>query len=238
MRPRLPLSRRKFLTTAGGASIASGIWAGFGFKLPNKPIGLNEKLNLGIIGTANRAAANIAGLREENLVAICDVDENFLGSLGQKLPAAKQYIDFRDLIEKENLDGIVISTADHTHAPAALQAIDAGLHVYCEKPLSHTVEESRLIAKAAKGKKIVTQLGTQIHSHDNYRRVVEMVQSGVIGVVNGAHAWVGKAWGGHQELGPSLRDALRSNGPVLIEVPIPNLVPPFQISPPGMVRRP
>ena len=169
-------------------------------------MGANKKLDLGVIGTANRAAANIAGLGAENLVAICDVDENYLGALGEKLPGAKRYTDFRQLIDKESLDGVIVSTADHTHAPATLAALDAGLHVYCEKPLTHTVEEARRVAESAAKNKRVTQLGTQIHAHDNYRRVVELIQDGAIGAVTEAHAWVGKAWGGSKELkddGPS-----------------------------------
>ncbi len=197
---RTSLTRRGFIRRAGALAGGLGLWGGLPFPSRSGPLGANARLDLGVIGTANRAAANIAGLGTENLVALCDVDENFLGALGEKLPGAKRYTDFRKLIEKEHLDGVIVSTADHTHAPATLAALDAGLHVYCEKPLAHTVEEARLVAEAAAKKKVVTQLGTQIHSHDNYRRVVELIQSGAIGSVTEAHAWVGKAWGGRTEL--------------------------------------
>ena len=90
----------------------------------------------------------------------------------------------------------MIATADHNHAPATIRGINAGLHCYCEKPLTHTVQEARIIAEAAKAKGVVTQMGTQIHAGNNYRRVVEIVQSGAIGDINEVHVWVGKGWGG------------------------------------------
>jgi hypothetical protein len=98
--------------------------------------------------------------------------------------------------EADNIDAVVVATADHNHAPASIRAIRAGKHVYCEKPLTHTVHESRVIAEAAKKHGVATQLGTQIHAGDNYRRVVEVIQSGAIGDVTKVHVWVGKAWGG------------------------------------------
>ena len=98
--------------------------------------------------------------------------------------------------EADRADAIVIATADHNHAPASIRAINAGLHVYCEKPLTHTVAEARLIAEAAKAKGLATQMGTQIHAGSNYRRVVEIIQAGTIGDVTEVHVWVGKGWGG------------------------------------------
>ena len=98
--------------------------------------------------------------------------------------------------ESDKADGIVIATSDHHHAPASIRAINAGLHVYCEKPLTHTVKEARIIAEAAKAKGLATQMGTQIHAEPNYRRVVEIVRAGVIGDIKEVHVWVGKSWGG------------------------------------------
>ena len=98
--------------------------------------------------------------------------------------------------EGDKIDAVVVGTTDHHHAPASLRAIRAGKHVYCEKPLTHTVHESRVIAEAAKEHGVATQLGTQIHAGDNYRRVVEIVQSGALGDVTEVHVWVGKGWGG------------------------------------------
>ena len=158
----------------------------------------NEKLNIACIGTANRAAANIADISGERLVALCDVDRNYLDRAGQQFPEARKYADFREMLDREvgKIDAVVVATADHTHAPATIRAIRQGLHVYCEKPLTHTVEEARIVAAAAKQHGVATQMGTQIHAGENYRRVVEIVQSGAIGDVQEVHVWVGKGWGG------------------------------------------
>lgn len=94
--------------------------------------------------------------------------------------------------EGDRIDAVVIGTADHHHAPASIRAIRAGKHVYCEKPLTHTVFEARLIAKAAAEKGVATQLGTQIHAENNYRRVVEIIRAGVIGDVTEAYCGSGK----------------------------------------------
>jgi predicted dehydrogenase len=156
----------------------------------------NEQLDIACIGVANRAAANLGGVSSQNIVALCDVDENYLGAAGEKFPRASRYVDYREMLERERLDAVVVSTADHTHAPATLMALDLGLDVYCEKPLTHSVVEARRVAERARSRRAVTQMGTQIHATDNYRRVVELVQSGAIGDVHTCHAWVGKAWGG------------------------------------------
>ncbi|MAP09277.1 MAG: oxidoreductase, partial [Rhodopirellula sp.] len=156
----------------------------------------NRPLNLAVIGIANRGASNVAGVQSQNLTALCDVDENYLKDAGKRFPKAKLYRDYREMLREENdLDGVVISTPDHHHAPATIRAIEKGLHVYCEKPLTHTVAEARAIRMAAKEAGVVTQMGTQIHAGANYRRVVEMIQDGVIGNVTRVHVWVGKGWG-------------------------------------------
>ncbi|WP_236625348.1 Gfo/Idh/MocA family protein [Rhodopirellula baltica] len=156
----------------------------------------NRPLNLAVIGVANRGSANLAGVQSQNLTALCDVDENYLKDAGKRFPKAKLYRDYREMLREENdLDGVVISTPDHHHAPATIRAIEKGLHVYCEKPLTHTVAEARAIRMAAKEAGVVTQMGTQIHAGANYRRVVEMIQDGVIGNVTRVHVWVGKGWG-------------------------------------------
>ncbi len=189
--------RRDFLrvSAAGAAAISSGVWSQLDAQDSTSP---NEKLNIGCVGTANRAAADIGGVQGENIVAICDVDKNYLTRASQKFPNARKYADYREMIAKEadKLDAVVVGTADHSHAPASIRAIRAGLHVYCEKPLTHTVQEARIIAEAAKKQGLATQMGTQIHAGDNYRRVVEVIQSGAIGDVTEVHVWVGKAWGG------------------------------------------
>ncbi len=188
------LSRRRFLQTASASLglLGLGVHGSLAAKESSSP---NEKIRLGIIGTANRARANIDGVKGESIAAICDVDGNYLDKMQKDFPAAKPFKDFRKLLEIKELDAVVVSTADHTHAPATYWAMQQGKHAYCEKPLTHTVTEARMLAKLAAEKKLATQMGTQIHAGDNYRRVVELIQAGAIGNIKEVHTWVGKGWG-------------------------------------------
>jgi len=158
---------------------------------------LNRKLNIAVIGVGGRGGSNLAEVgKTENIVAICDVADAALNSAQKKFPDAKRFKDFRQLyeIEKE-FDSVVVSTSEHTHAFATLPALKLGKHVYCEKPLTYNIWEARKIREAAARAKVATQMGTQIHAGNNYRRVVELVQTGAIGPVRGVHVWVGRAWG-------------------------------------------
>jgi predicted dehydrogenase len=154
----------------------------------------NEKLNIGVVGTAGRAQGNIEGVQGENIVAVCDIDDNLLGLASKHFPKAKTYSDFREMLEAGGLDAVVVSTADHVHAPATAMALRMGKHVYCEKPLTHSVHEARVVAELAAKAKVATQMGTQIHAQDNYRRVVELVRAGAIGPIRECHVWCGKSW--------------------------------------------
>lgn len=189
------LPRRDFLRSTGTAVLATGVWSEVSAQASTAA---NEKLNLLCVGTANRAASDIEGVDQENIVGLCDVDQNYLDRAAAKFPSARTYNDYREMIsaESDRADAIVIATADHNHAPATIRAINAGLHCYCEKPLTHTIHEARLIAQAAARKGVVTQMGTQIHAGSNYRRVVELVRAGSIGDIHEVHVWVGKGWGG------------------------------------------
>ncbi|MEZ5952329.1 MAG: Gfo/Idh/MocA family oxidoreductase [Planctomycetaceae bacterium] len=190
-------NRRDFLksASAGAAAISAGVWTGGSLKASNSAL---QKLNIACIGTANRAAADIAGVQGENIVALVDVDKDYLDRKLTEFPGARSYRDYREMLvaEKGKIDAVVIGTTDHHHAPATIRAIRSGLHVYCEKPLTHTVHEARVIAQAAQEHGVATQLGTQIHAGENYRRVVEIIQAGTIGDVTEVHVWVGKGWGG------------------------------------------
>ena len=190
-------NRREFLktTSLATAALAVGTHSSLTLAQSTSP---NEKLNIACIGTANRAAANIGGVAGENIVALCDIDETYLNSAKAKHPEARTYIDYREMLEAEadKIDAVVVATADHHHAPASMRALRAGKHVYCEKPLAHTVREARLMATEAKKQGVATQMGTQIHAENNYRRVVEMVQAGAVGDVTEVHVWCGKGWGG------------------------------------------
>jgi predicted dehydrogenase len=156
-----------------------------------KPVSPNEKLNIGIIGVENRGRANTDGVMGENIVGLCDIDARYLGKASERFPKAKTYKDWRKLLEQKDVDAVVISTADQVHALAAVMAMKLGKHVYCEKPLAHSVHEARVVREtymACKGK-VATQMGTQIHATENYRRVVELIKGGAIGPVREAHVW-------------------------------------------------
>jgi predicted dehydrogenase len=127
---------------------------------------------------------------------LCDVNENNLNSAAANYPNARKVIDFRNVFDREKeFDAVVVSTTEHTHAFATLPALQLKEHVYCEKPLTQNVGEARIITEAAAKAGVATQMGTQIHGMPNYRRVVELIQSGAIGDVSEAHVWVGRAWG-------------------------------------------
>jgi predicted dehydrogenase len=189
------LNRRRFLYSSALATAAAlGPRAIAAPK--RRELSPNEKLNIAVIGAGGRGATDIAELSTENIVALCDVNEKHLDAAAAKLPNAKKYIDFRKLYdESKDFDAVVVATTEHTHAFAVLPALKLGKHVYCEKPLAHNVWECRLLAEEAAKAKVVTQMGTQMHATDNFRRVVELVQSGSIGPVRDAHVWVSRAWG-------------------------------------------
>lgn len=157
--------------------------------------GINERLNVAVIGPWNRGRASLHAMLKENVRAICDVEESYLQKAGEMAPRAEKFRDYRKLLETiHDLDGICVCTPDHTHAAPSIQAMRQGIHCYCEKPLAHNVQECRWMEKIAAEKKLVTQMGTQIHAGENYRQVVELVQSGAIGTVEEVHVWFGGSW--------------------------------------------
>jgi predicted dehydrogenase len=176
-------SRRKFLKSscAVGAGLLVSHLSG------SRVLGANERLNVGVIGVAGRGAADLAAVSSENIVALCDVDEDRLGAAAQNFPAAKKYVDYRQLVDHPQLDAVVVATPDHHHAPASIRALKRGLHVYCEKPLTHTVREARLMSELAARQKVATQMGTQNHEHPGYLRLVELIQRGVVGPIREVH---------------------------------------------------
>ncbi len=180
-------SRREFLERS--ALTGTSLWLAGSFAI-GQSRSPNEKLNIGIIGVHSRGAANMLAVATENIAALCDVDENYLAEAAAKYPQAKTYIDWRKLLDQDDLDAVMVSTTEHTHALASVGAMKRGKHVYCEKPLAHSVYEARVMRETCKQSKVATQMGTQIHATENYRRVVELVQSGAIGGVTEAHVWV------------------------------------------------
>ena len=186
------LDRRDLLKTV--ALAGAGLWIGGDSRSlaeENKSKSPNERLNLALIGCGGRARGVIAGMQGENFVALCDVDDKRAGATYQQYPQAKRFCDFRNLFDKmhQEIDAVVVCTPDHSHVYPSLMAMRLGKHCYCEKPLAHTVAEARAMIDAAREHNLVTQMGTQIHAGENYRRVVELVQSGAIGPVRDVHVW-------------------------------------------------
>jgi predicted dehydrogenase len=192
------MSRRHFLLSAAAAGAA-----GFGVRpslaFARKPAA-SERLRVGAIGIAGQGFGDVHAIERggAEIVALCDVHESRREVIEQRkrYPKAAFHADFRKMIDAGGLDAVLVATPDHNHVLPTLTALRAGLHVYCEKPLTHTVQEARLVAETAAKHKRVTQMGTQIHAGDNYRRVVELIQAEAIGPVREVHVWCAKDWGG------------------------------------------
>lgn len=197
--PAMHSSRRSFL--AGSA--AAGMFGSFGLsscaarpaRPPRDPA---SKARLLVIGCGNRGAENLASVAGEDLRWLCDVDRDVLAAAGKQHPGARCIEDFRTVLGDpaacRELDGVVVSTPDHTHYPAAMQALQQGLDVYCEKPLTRTVAQARRLLETAQANGCVTQMGIQIHANDNYRRVVEAIRGGAVGAVREVIVWCGTNW--------------------------------------------
>jgi predicted dehydrogenase len=200
-RPGEPLwSRRKFL--GASATAAAGLMV-----VPRHVVGATQKkkapsdtLNIACVGVGGMGFSDTRGVRSENIVALCDVDDEMVANLIRSAdlePAEKamyekatKYRDFRRMLEKEKgIDAITVTTPDHNHAVIAMAAIKLGKHVYVQKPLTHTIKEARLLAKAAKEAKVVTQMGNQGHSKEGARLICEWIWDGAIGNVFEVHCW-------------------------------------------------
>ena len=182
------VNRRQFLkstavTGAGLLILPSGSLLG-----ANAP---SNKLNVALIGAWGRGRAHHRSIATENVVALCDVDENNLAKAAEKFPKARHYFDWRKCLEQKDLDAVICSTTDHTHAFIANWALNRDLHIYCEKPLANTVEEARVVRATYLQKKhrLATQIGTQRHAKPNFERIRELVQDGAIGELTDAYAW-------------------------------------------------
>jgi predicted dehydrogenase len=184
-----PLSRRQFLRGAAMVSTAFAVVPGSVLGL-NGATSPNEKLNIAGIGVGGQGGEDIKQMASENIVALCDVDWNHAAHMFKKYTGAKPYKDYRKMLDEEkNIDAVVVGTPDHLHAFASMAAIKLGKHVYCEKPLTHSVWEARQLATAAREHKVATQMGNQGQASEETRRLCEMVWAGVIGPVREAHIW-------------------------------------------------
>jgi predicted dehydrogenase len=148
------------------------------------------KIRLAVIGCGGQGGSDLGNMAGEDIVALCDVDERRAAGSFTRFPKARRFKDFRRMFDAmaNEIDAVLVGTPDHIHAVASLAAIGHGKHVYCEKPLAHTVAEVRAMRRAALEKNVITQVGNQGHSSDSIRRFVEMVQSGAIGRVTEIHA--------------------------------------------------
>jgi predicted dehydrogenase len=193
MRRRMFL-KKSALAGAGLVVLKSGI-----LRAGQSP---NEKLNIAVIGVGGRGSDNMNSVKSENIVALCDVNEKTLGAAAKQFPEAKTYVDWRKCLEQKDIDAVVCSTTDHTHAFINVWAMNRGKHVYCEKPLANSVHEARVVRETyLKYKdKIATQMGTQIHASDNFRRVVELIKRGAIGSVKDCRVWCSRVPAGGEYL--------------------------------------
>ena len=184
------ISRRSFVggvaaTTAAFAVVPRHVLGG------PRHVPPSEKLNIAGIGVGGQGASDIASLASENIVALCDVDEARARNTFERHPKAKKYTDFRKMLEEQDkdIDAVVVATPDHTHAVATMAAIKMGKHVYCEKPLAHSVYEIRKVTEAAKEAKVATQMGNHGQASEGARVLQELIMDGAIGHVREIHGW-------------------------------------------------
>ena len=182
------IQRRQFLKSTAAAATGLTILPGgtlFGSNAPS------NKLNIALIGTWGRGGAHFRSISSENVVALCDVDENHLTGAVKKWPNAKTYVDWRKCLEQKDIDAVVCCTTDHTHAFVANWALNRDLHIYCEKPLANCVNEARVVKAKwlTKKNKLATQVGTQRHAKPNFNRVRELIIDGAVGELKHVYAW-------------------------------------------------
>ena len=190
------MKRRDFIkTAAAGAAfsiVPTGIISRPGRAAPS------DKLDIAMVGVGGRGRANLNGVKSENIVAMCDVHQERASESFLEYPKAKKYSDYRVMLDKEdkNIDAVVVSTPDHTHAVINMEAIRRGKHVYCEKPLAHSVWEVRQVTEAAREAGVATQMGNQGHSSEHIRLMCEWIWDGAIGDVTEVQAWSNRPSGG------------------------------------------
>jgi predicted dehydrogenase len=188
-----PITRRRFLSGAATSATAFLVVPGsvLGLRGQTPPSG---RLNLAGIGVGGQGASDLGSIQKEspgeNIVALCDADWRHAAGTFKRYPDAKQYKDYRKMLEEmKEIDAVVVGTPDHHHAPASMEAIKRGKHVYCEKPLTHSVWEARQVAEAARTAGVATQMGNQGAGSEESRRLCELIWHGAIGEIREAHLW-------------------------------------------------
>ncbi len=191
------MKRRRFLQAVGTTAFAFHI-------VPRHVLGRgqtppSEKLAIAGIGVGGQGGGDLRDMKSENIVALCDVDWKYAAGTFNTFPQAERFRDYRDMLDKyqKHFDAVMIATPDHMHAPITLAALRAGKHVYVEKPMAHTIEEARVMARVAKETGLVTQMGNNGHAGEGLRLTREWLQAGAIGPVREIHCWSdrpGKWW--------------------------------------------
>jgi hypothetical protein len=183
------LTRRHFVQRAGSAAALATFVPGRVLGAEGQPAA-NDRLGIAGIGVGGRGDASLRGLASENIIGLCDVDTNRASKAFKDHPKAKQYRDFRKMLDEldADLDAVFVATPDHTHAVATMSAMTRGKHVYCEKPFAHSIYEIRQLMQAARDNKVITQLGNQGHSSNSIRTFCEWIWDGAIGNVTEVHA--------------------------------------------------
>jgi predicted dehydrogenase len=181
------ISRRYFIMGTAVAATGLATKNAYAKKRGKSP---NEKLNIAGIGVGGQGGNDIDNVSSENIVALCDVDDEHAAKVYKRYPKAKVYSDYRTMLEKEKgVDAVVVGTPDHLHAVVSMTAIQLGKHVYCEKPLTHSIHEARVLAEAARKAKVATQMGNQGQASEEARVTCELIWSGAIGNVREIHGW-------------------------------------------------
>lgn len=188
MKTRRDFLKQMAVATAGLTIVPSHVVAGLGHRAPS------DKLNIVGIGIGGKGRNNLATMASENIIGLCDVDWKFAKPVFDEYPNAKRYYDWRAMFDelKDSMDAVMVATADHTHATIAAQAMTMGKHVFCQKPLTHSVYESRLLTSLAKKYKVATQMGNQGNSSPEVRDICEWIWNGEIGDVTEVHAWTNR----------------------------------------------
>lgn len=184
------LSRRQCLEAASAAGLFGAMVVPRHVLGGPRHLAPSEKMNVAGVGVGGMGAGNLRQLETENIVALCDVDPDYASKCLKRYPNARVYADYRKMLDAgKDIDGVLIATPDHTHAVIAAAAMRAGKHVYCQKPLTHDVWESRMLAKIARQAKVATQMGIQGHSMEGIRLTTEWIGAGLIGEVREVDAW-------------------------------------------------
>lgn len=185
------ISRRNFLSSVGTAAVGITILPGNVFGKSFGYIAPSDKLNIAGIGVGGVGRRNLANMKTENIVALCDVDWHYADKTFKDYPDAKRFKDWRVMFDEfgKSIDAVMVATPDHSHAGVTAHAITLGKHCYTQKPLTHSVYESRLLTKLAKNYKVATQMGNQGNSFDWCRQIAEWIQSGIIGEVTEVQCW-------------------------------------------------